>query len=96
MLERKINELIEEIVSQRVKERCEGLVEELANYKTAFLYLAEKVRSERDYAHDLVTDYAKEGLKIGAVEAEGYMRCIITIHNFLSDLECNNYKLNTR
>ena len=67
----------------------EAVKEHGAAWKEKYEWLVSDLREMKAEAKDLSEDMKNNGLTFGTVEAEGYLRCAITLCNIVDRIEAN-------
>ena len=67
------------VLESSLKEHSEKEIK----YKNLYLCLVDDIKSRKDKARELYEDYKFQGLSIGTVEAEGYLRAFIEMEELV-------------
>ena len=72
---------IETLIIQQVKDLT---YDDNVKWKDKYNNAIEELNYEIKNTKELIDDYANEGLKINAVEQEGYLRALVTMKNMFN------------
>jgi len=79
----KLAEKLEYLIDQEVQKT----VDTNSTWKEKYEWLVSEIQNEQIRAQDLFSDMKENGLTAGTIEAEGYLRCAITIENIVTRIE---------
>lgn len=83
---------------QEIAKKLEGIVHEAetkavreygANWKEKYEWLTDELRRMREDAEALRDDMKANALTVGAIEAEGFLRCAITVCSHIDRVEAS-------
>ena len=80
-----IEKQIELMITAQVSKRTDSLHEYKNKFETLKFFIEDTLRD----AEHLYENMKKEGLTVGSIEAEGYLRCAKTLVGHLKDTEAD-------
>lgn len=81
----KITSDVSELVNKLIKIELDKHIDR--RYKEAFEWLVTEIENEHRYALNIVENFKSDNLTFNSIEAEGYLRCTITLKNIISQIK---------
>ena len=79
-----MNEEIQDIaekINQLVKMEVQDKLSTSTDWKYEYLILSDLIEELKEEGEELLEDYKESGLTVNSVEAEGFLRCAMTLYN---------------